>query len=437
MTTEEIVTIDDDEPKVPDFNVFVGSETGLLKGISVNPKMSLSKNFLNMQHLERKHEITAMAWGDEDESEILLGLRGNIVRSFHPEDKLFASTMESDANCGKIVGIARAEDAIVTACESGVVKVWRNSKSTVNVIDYDLSCSGKLKAGDFKDEEAKEKHLVSMKIERALHRMRQVPKNSNLVVTGGKENDLQLWDVSNLEKGPLFRAKNVPHDKLELRVPIWVTDMCFPDNTTADKIAITSRYGHIRLYDTKGSQRRPVLNLEWPEEILTAVTSTSNANEIIVGSSTGFIAQYDLRMSHKGLKRKYRGCTGGIRSLDCHKTHGYFTAVGLDRFLRVFDINQPKPVHKMYLKSRLNHVLLSKEFSPDSIPKPEEKKKKLVKKTVKEEEPKKMEDGEEFWKKIPVIRSTDTKKSKKIKKRGYVENNTEESKVNSKKKSRN
>ena len=90
----------------------------------------------------------------------------------------------------------------------------------------------------------------------------------------------------------------------------------------------------------------------------------------------------------------------------------------------------------MYLKSRLNHVLLSKEFSPDSIPKPEEKKKKLVKKTVKEEEPKKMEDGEEFWKKIPVIRSTDTKKSKKIKKRGYVENNTEESKVNSKKKSR-
>ena len=415
MTTEEEIVDENTSNKIPDFNVIVGSETGLLKGVSINPKMCLAKNFLNMQHLERKHEITAMAWGNEDETEVLLGLRGHIIRSFNPDDKIFSSTIDFDKDCGKVVGIARCNDALVTACESGVIRVWSDPNEKVNTIDFELGCSGKLKSDNFKDEDCKQKHLVSLKVERALHVMRQVP-NTNLIATGGKENDLQLWDVSNLKKGPLFRAKNVPHDNLELRVPVWLTDICFTDNQSANKIAVVSRYGHIRLYDTRGNQRRPVLAMEWPDEILTAASSTSTEHEIIVGSSTGFIAQYDLRMTHKGLRRKYRGCTGGIRSIDSHKSHNYFAAVGLDRFLRVFDINQPKPVQKIYLKSRLNHVLLSKKFEPTALPQPCTKTKTQKKKISVENSTK--EDGDEFWAKLPVIRSSDGKKKAK---RGYVD----------------
>ena len=79
METDEIpeITLDEDEPKPkvsPDFNIFVGAETGLLKGVSINPKLNLAKNFSNMHSLERKHEITAMSWGnDEEQNEILLG----------------------------------------------------------------------------------------------------------------------------------------------------------------------------------------------------------------------------------------------------------------------------------------------------------------------------------------------------------------------------
>ena len=58
---------------------------------------------------------------------------------------------------------------------------------------------------------------------------------------GGKEHDLQIWDLNKIESGPVFRAKNVPTDSLQLRVPIWITDMCFPDNLTKDKVAIVSR----------------------------------------------------------------------------------------------------------------------------------------------------------------------------------------------------
>ena len=73
----------------------------------------------------------------------------------------------------------------------------------------------------------------------------------------------------------------------------------------------------------------------------------------------------------------------------------------------------------MYMKSRLNHVLLSKDFVPEAIPKPEQKKKPKKKET--ENEKKEVDDanGDElFWAKLPVIMRSDNKK--KGKKRGWV-----------------
>ena len=40
-------------------------------------------------------------------------------------------------------------------------------------------------------------------------------------VFGGKENDIQLWDLTT--QGVMWKAKNVSNDKLSLRVPIYVT----------------------------------------------------------------------------------------------------------------------------------------------------------------------------------------------------------------------
>lgn len=41
--------------------------------------------------------------------------------------------------------------------------------------------------------------------------------------TGGREKDLCVWD---LEAGKeVFVARNVKHDKLDMQVPIWITDL--------------------------------------------------------------------------------------------------------------------------------------------------------------------------------------------------------------------
>ena len=43
-----------------------------------------------------------------------------------------------------------------------------------------------------------------------LWRMRQNPVEQQLIATGGKENDLKIWDLEN-PNAPLFMAKNVRH----------------------------------------------------------------------------------------------------------------------------------------------------------------------------------------------------------------------------------
>ena len=42
------------------------------------------------------------------------------------------------------------------------------------------------------------------------------------------------------------------------------------------------------------------MSLDWPDEVLTAVSSTPCDHDILVGTSSGHIAQFDIRMTHKG-----------------------------------------------------------------------------------------------------------------------------------------
>ncbi len=86
-----------------------------------------------------------------------------------------------------------------------------------------------------------------------------------------------------------------------------------------------------------------------------------------MGSAQGRLALFDFRKESKGSKglfRKYKGFVGSVRSIDSRRDGPYFAAAGLDRFVRVYDINGKTPLQKMYLKSRLNCVLLSRGFDP-------------------------------------------------------------------------
>ena len=56
--------------------------------------------------------------------------------------------------------------------------------------------------------------------------------------------------------------------------------MCFSDPLSSNFISTVSKYGHIRLYDVRSGQRRPVIDLNWTDEALTAISATPNKDQV-------------------------------------------------------------------------------------------------------------------------------------------------------------
>lgn len=129
--------------------------------------------------------------------------------------------------------------------------------------------------------------------------------------------------------------------------------------------------------------------------------------QVLVGSAQGRLALFDFRSESKGTKglfRKYKGFVGSVRSIDCMRDGPHFAAVGLDRFLRVFDINSRKATQRMYLKSRLNCVLLTDSFDPNKTEQ-ERQEKEVDEVEILEEE----EEDKELWDTMGVVGGTDAK----------------------------
>lgn len=111
------------------------------------------------------------------------------------------------------------------------------------------------------------------------------------------------------------------------------------------------------MFDPSCPQRRPVLEAEYGEYPLTALSLPAAGNTVVVGNTHGHIAMLDLR---KGLVRGcLKGLAGGVRGLQCHPSQPVVASCSLDRFLRIHGLEDRRLQHKVYLKSRLNCLLLA------------------------------------------------------------------------------
>nr|ACO11747.1 WD repeat-containing protein 74 [Caligus rogercresseyi] len=353
-----------DSKKKRSHNVYVGAESGLLKGVSINPKENRYKNFHRLKSLSKEHEITALTWVSE--GEILFGTRGQRVSGFDPSDDSFSSGRHAEEGSGApIVGLGRLPDeTLVTAYGSGIVKIWRSSAESFNILDREVILSSthgrkkKKKALNNPDVDSQTAEATIGSLKKGKN-LRVAKLNGNLLASGGQEHDLHITD---LEAGAVtFRAKNVPPDSLQLRVPVWVSDLLFLEEERI--LSYVSRHSHIRLYDVR-AQRRPLVSFGYPnKEPLTCMALTHDSKGVLVGSSQGGLAHFDLRMGLKGMVKKYKGSVGSIRSIAYE--NGHFAAVGLDRFIRIYSLEKRIKQSRLYLKSRLNHVVLRKGFDPD------------------------------------------------------------------------
>ena len=104
--------------------------------------------------------------------------------------------------------------AILSAVQSGEIKLWR-----------------------FEEEDG-----FLMNAGKNLDKMRHSRINKQIIATGGQEHALKLFDIE--KQTQIFIEKNVPPDWLQLRVPIWISDIDFLPGT--EEIVTTSKYGYVR-----------------------------------------------------------------------------------------------------------------------------------------------------------------------------------------------
>nr|XP_020653033.1 WD repeat-containing protein 74 [Pogona vitticeps] len=344
-------------------HVWVGSETGILKGINLQKKQAT--NFkLGDVTLSRREAVTAMCWGDAFESEIFVGCLDGSVRLFSTEKGKFTESRDCHGGEGPFCGLAMLNGSLVTCVASGLLKVWQDASS----------------------------ENVEIQVGPGVCRMRQNPEHPHRVATGGKENCLKVWDLHQPEE-PIFRAKNVRNDWLDLRVPVWDRDMQFLPGS--EKIVTCTGHHQVRLYDPSSPQRRPVLEATFGEYPLTALSLTPGANSVVVGSSRGDVAVIDLRQGR--LVKCLKGFAGSVRAIQCHPVLPLVASCGLDRFLRVHNLQHKRLEHKVYLKSRLNCLLLtSQEKWEEEALDPSADLQKEVKKEEEEEE-------DDIWNSMEVV----------------------------------
>ncbi|XP_043437395.1 WD repeat-containing protein 74 isoform X1 [Prionailurus bengalensis] len=341
-------------------HVWVGTETGILKGVNLQRKQAA--NFTAAGQPRREEAVSALCWGAGGETQvsgrwsvpswggstvrqprsgrhpalfcpqILMGCADKTVRYFSTEEGRFQGHKHCPGGEGTFRGLAQVDGTLITCVDSGVVRVWRNN-----------------------DKEASSDPLLELCVGPGVCRMRQDPARPHVVATGGKENALKVWDLQGSEE-PVFRAKNVRNDWLDLRVPIWDQDIQFLPES--QKLVTCTGYHQVRVYDPASPQRRPVLEATYGEYPLTAMTLTPGGNSVIVGNTHGQLAEIDLRQGR--LLGCLKGLAGSVRGLQCHPSKPLLASCGLDRVLRVHRIRNPRGLeHKVYLKSQLNCLLLS------------------------------------------------------------------------------
>jgi hypothetical protein len=195
--------------------------------------------------------------------------------------------------------------------------------------------------------------------------------------------------VLNIETGQqAWKAKSLGNDSLNMTIPIWDKDSTWLHQSKS-LFGISTAYGQVRVYDTRTSQRKPVINYELQEVLakdesvgqhqrMTRRDNLFSLNRIvsnqwhagaghgfIVGSNKGHLYSLDTRVSSdvsaNRVCYRLKGFQGAIRDIQIMETHPILAACSLDRHIRVFDVVNYAPSATIYSKLPLSCISLLPE----------------------------------------------------------------------------
>lgn len=266
---------------------------------------------------------------------------------YSSDEKTFEVKAEFDANNGsanlwtnKFVGLSCTRESIITCTDSGSI-VGRSQLS-----------------GDIQFQYQFGNNLRDM----------QLHSNSSTIAIGGKEQELALYDLNVLSSSPnadkpvpIFKAKNVKNDKLDMRVPVDITNIRFMRNDGSNnEIVIGSAQGSIRVYDTRAF-RRPVRSYLPPPKSdklpIRTMTMVPGTSELMFADTMGALKRMDL--SGMSMMGGYKGFAGTVTDIQCPAFNSkYVVSTSIDRHVRIHDRQSYKLLQKMYVRQRLSCVLV-------------------------------------------------------------------------------
>ncbi|EKX47431.1 hypothetical protein GUITHDRAFT_106874 [Guillardia theta CCMP2712] len=291
----------------------------------------------------------------------------------------------------------------------GVVKLW-DAQASVELANFELgreACTKPRSVFMLRESDSTKLVTVNEEGKVLLQSLDQTLRVTALsikgpIAYGGQENELQVYDLQTQTVS--WKAKNVPENKLRLRLPVWVTDLQYLSSEDENKLVICTAYGQIRLYDIR-AQRRPVINASCspePDQVrlnagtrFTCMALSPDESYVVAGDALGGLRKIDLKQGK--VCGKFKHIAGSVRAVDFHPSLPLVAAASLDRFVRVYDANTTMMTSRIYAKQRLNCLLFAGEG--ETKPKKEEESDEDdwlgVEEAKEEKKQKKEEDGDQ------------------------------------------
>jgi ribosome biogenesis protein NSA1 len=255
----------------------------------------------------------------------------------------------------ELVGLKTAAGGKVLSCSSkGKVEIWVHQDLSDSSSEEDsLVCQ----TGDGAPGPLLSRSLAEISASAPVETFEVCPRGLTFA-TGGRENNAKLFDVETQKN--VFQARSPKPNQLGIWDKPWITSLCFLDQSSSKVLLCGTANHQLRLYDTR-VKRRPIFEIEWGENKITSLclhpeegANRANASGVWCGSAIGQLAMLDLKM--KAMNGSLKGTLGSVRDLYMHPTKPLLFSCGLDRFLRVYDVQKRQQVCRVFLKQYTNAV---------------------------------------------------------------------------------
>ncbi|KAN0019114.1 hypothetical protein ACTFIU_002316 [Dictyostelium citrinum] len=361
-------------------DVLVGCSTGINKIYNIHKKSPTGL----YGALNTTSELNVMSYGwdsvENNEDYVFYGYTNGILKYWNQKEKQLIGEIDYGQSIKAIYPLKN--DKLLVALENGLVDVKTlTSPITTQLTPMNLPTLNKKKSTAAATLAAstgknKSKQLVEQLIEPVNTQSFSLNVATNLsgfamnpskdkFAFGGKDVNLTIWDLEKQVKTYVAKFK---HDFLNLQEPVSINVVKYINE---DKILIGSDF-RIKAYDLRSKTNRSAfLDVSFSKHPIQSIQYTNQKEHYFYASdSIGKVFSYDIRTSKQ--VGSFKDSTGSVKDIAIHPTLPLLATVGLDRHLRVYNLDNRKMLHKIFLKQRLSCVLFSKEEPTNEIAQEEE-----------------------------------------------------------------